>query len=71
MTRDEVVVLMAGSKTVDEWNANCDTVKRDNDGVYPDYWFEEILHSGLAHRVLETCGESDAIEIKLFTEAEL
>lgn len=46
MNEAEVKQLMQSSKTEEEWNANCDEVKRRCDG-YPDFWFGFIIMSGL------------------------
>jgi hypothetical protein len=46
MTEQEVVDLMKSSKTEDEWNANCDKVKKAFDG-YPSFWFSAIILSGV------------------------
>lgn len=50
MTEAQVVALMQSSKNEDEWNANCDTVKK-HFGGYPKFWFPAIMMSGLAHAV--------------------
>ena len=55
-TREGVLKLMESCQTEKEWNDNCDKVKAANPyGGYPDYpnfWFEVILQSGVAYRVL-------------------
>lgn len=55
-TRQGVLELMESSKTEKEWNDNCDKVKAANpyNGYpnYPGFWFEVILASGVASRVL-------------------
>jgi hypothetical protein len=43
-----VVALMESSKTRAEWNANCDAVKTANGRDYPDFWYQEIVESGIA-----------------------
>lgn len=55
MTREEVCTLMADSRSENEWNMHCDTVKdavrdgliKDVRGEYPSYWFNDIILSGL------------------------
>jgi hypothetical protein len=47
MTKQEVIDLMSGSKTEKEWNENCDKVKAAFNG-YPDFWYAEIVLSGIA-----------------------
>lgn len=47
MSREEVIELMKSSKTEKEWNNNCDKVKKSCNG-YPDFWYSEIILSGLA-----------------------
>lgn len=51
MTSEQVISLMKSSKTVKEWNANCDKVKAAFNGQYPSYWYELIILSGLFSQV--------------------
>jgi hypothetical protein len=46
-TQSAVQKLMESSKSQIEWNANCDKVKKANNG-YPDFWYALIILSGLA-----------------------
>jgi len=45
-----VKALMETSRTNSEWNANCDQVKKANNG-YPDFWYTTIVLSGVMHTV--------------------
>lgn len=60
MTEQEVLDLMKSSKNGDEWNTNCDAVKKACGG-YPDYWWEKVIKTGLMD---ETLGKG-ASEIKI------
>lgn len=51
MDEVEVKTLMASSKSEDEWNRNCQKVKRLCGGDYPKFWFTAIIRSGLALKV--------------------
>jgi hypothetical protein len=62
MNEREVVLLMASSKSTDEWNTNAEIVKAAFDG-YPEFWYEAILASGVAIRTLAKFGESDELKI--------
>lgn len=62
MNRQEVVALMESSKSEDEWDANCDKVKRACGG-YPDFWYSAIVLSGLTGRVTARWGDDDKIRI--------
>ena len=42
----EVIKLMESSQSAEEWNANCDKVKKANGG-YPDFWYTSIVLSGV------------------------
>jgi len=57
MEKSEVIALMVSSKSDLEWNANCDKVKEACNG-YPDYWYAEIILSGLCNRVSSRHGGS-------------
>lgn len=46
MEREEVKSLMKSSKNEQEWNNNCDKVKKAFNG-YPDFWYMDIISSGL------------------------
>lgn len=55
MTKEQVIALMASSKSSKEWDENCDKIKRYTRSVepnkeYPDYWYDEIILSGLFNR---------------------
>jgi len=50
MSADEAKALMRSSESEQEWNDNCDEVKR-RCGGYPGFWFAEIMLSGLAEDV--------------------
>jgi len=57
MNEKEVVDLMASSNTADEWNANCDKVKKACGG-YPDFWYRAIIQSGVARETTAKFGET-------------
>lgn len=65
MNREQVIELMESSQSEAEWNANCDRVKRECGG-YPVFWFEAIMLSGLANRVLARFGRDDKIRVGYF-----
>lgn len=50
MEKQEAIDLMKSSKSEDEWNTNCDTIKIVFNG-YPDWWYMEIINSGLLAKV--------------------
>ncbi len=62
MTETEVVELMESSTTEQEWNANCDKVKKQWNG-YPPFWFSAIVLSGLMRRVSAKFGGTDEIRV--------
>lgn len=62
MTRQQVIELMESSQSSEEWNANCDKVKKTCNG-YPSFWFKEIILSGLAAKVTARWGGNDKIII--------
>jgi hypothetical protein len=66
-TKEGVVALMESSRTPDEWNQNCDTVKSANGGDYPLFWWKAIVKSGLADCVLRDCGSDAEIRFKVFS----
>jgi len=56
MTRIDVINLMESSLTEDEWNQNCDRVKNEF-GDYPEWWYKEIVLSGVATRTSANFGK--------------
>jgi hypothetical protein len=58
MQEDEVVKLMQSSRSPEEWNRNCQTVKTACGGRYPAFWYSAILSSGVASATLAKFGES-------------
>jgi len=65
MERDEVVALMESSKTPREWDANCRKVKAAHGGKYPPCWYEAIIASGLADRVIKAAGDPRGASIRV------
>ena len=45
--RDDVREYMSRALDRDDWNRRCANVKADNNGAYPDFWYEAIVTSGL------------------------
>lgn len=45
-TPEGVTALMQSSASESEWNANCDKVKKANNG-YPPFWYTTIVLSGV------------------------
>jgi len=42
LTENDIQRLKA-AKNETEWNAECDRIKRNNDGDYPGDWFPKVL----------------------------
>ena len=57
MNEVEVVELIKSSKTEQEWNDNCDTVKEKCSG-YTDFWFSTIVQSGIAKATTDSFNSS-------------
>ena len=62
MNTEEVVTLMSSSQTRDEWNSNCNAVKK-RCGGYPEFWYAAITQSGLADRIAAKWGGDAKIHI--------
>jgi len=65
MTKDEVVALMRSSNSEQEWNDNCDKVKKACDG-YPDFWYLTIVASNLVGEVANKWGGDGKIKISFY-----
>ena len=52
MNQQEVLDLMRLSKSKQEWDLNCDKVKAAHNGSYPDYWYKEVVLSGLCDKTM-------------------
>jgi hypothetical protein len=52
MEKHEVLDLMRSSKNSKEWNVNCDTIKKAHNNNYPDWWYQEVILSGLCDEVM-------------------
>lgn len=63
MEKQEVLDLMSSSKNQQDWNQNCDRVKKAHNNSYPSWWYQEVILSGLCD---ETLGQG-ASEIKIST----
>jgi hypothetical protein len=56
---------MESSKTPQEWNDNCRKVKAAFDKRYPPFWYEAIIASGLADRVIKAAGDPHGASIRV------
>lgn len=52
MTKEECIALMKSSRNDQEWNENCDKVKKAHGGGYPDYWYSTFIVSGMINEIL-------------------
>ena len=64
MTENEVTKLMESSKSENEWNNNCDIVKRECGG-YPPFWYSAIVISGLMGKTASSWGKDDKIHVRV------
>lgn len=62
MTKEQVISLMSNATSEQDWNKKCDQVKATCGG-YPDFWYKEIVLSGLAGRIAATFGATAEIKI--------
>lgn len=46
MMTEKNLIDLKNAKNVDEWNALCDSIKREHNG-YPQDWFSRVVQSGL------------------------
>lgn len=51
MEKNEAIELMKSSTSKDDWNKKCDQVKAASGG-YPDWWYSEVILSGLMDETL-------------------
>ncbi len=52
MNQQEVIDLMSTSKNSQEWNDNCDKVKKACGGDYPSFWYSTMIMSGRMDQIL-------------------
>lgn len=62
MTKEEVVKLMSSSQTEQEWNNNCDLVKKKCGG-YPAFWYETIVMGGILRRTAARWNSDGQIKV--------
>jgi len=55
---------MESSTSAVEWDSNCDAVK-ESCGGYPDFWWKEIIQSGLGNRVTAKWGGDTELHVYL------
>jgi hypothetical protein len=60
---EQVAQFMATSRSPEEWDKNCDTVKAAFHGGYPSFWWEAIMVSGVARRTMANFGETPDLKI--------
>ena len=54
MTKEEVLSLLWNATSEQDWNTKCDQIKKAHSGVYPGYWYQEVIMSGLLGTVQST-----------------
>jgi|15BtaG_2_1085339.scaffolds.fasta_scaffold01248_11 hypothetical protein len=54
MITDAELDLLRATKNESEWNAACDTIRKNHAGTYPADWGTKVLVSGLASQVSST-----------------
>jgi hypothetical protein len=54
MTKREVLLLLREAKTEEDLRIRCSLIKHRYGGKFPDFWYSEILSSGLLDII---CGE--------------
>lgn len=59
----EHLTLLKNTKSIDDWNAACATIKAANDGNYPSDWWSEVMSSGLANDVMASWPTPGSTEI--------
>ena len=47
--KETCVELLKQCRSGDEWNKICDDIKKLNNKTYPEWWYSEIIESGVAH----------------------
>jgi hypothetical protein len=53
MDKQEVTNLMSSSVNEDDWNKNCDIVKKAFNGQYPPFWYSAVIASGTLSKCRE------------------
>ena len=55
--------------TAQQWREACDAIKAASESkvCYPDDWFEKVMTSGLADRVVSRWGGSSSISVATFS----
>lgn len=65
MNKEQSLELMKSSKSEKEWNDNCNKVMQAHSGTYPDWWYPEVIQTGLAQQMATTWGGDANIHIQL------
>lgn len=63
MNPQQVIDLLKTSESEAQWNANCDTIKKACGG-YPDFWWNDIILSGVMRRIANRWGGDDQVRIR-------
>jgi hypothetical protein len=54
---------MSRSQSEQQWNANCDTIKKTWGGQYPPFWFSTMIASGLGNKIAARWGGDTDIHV--------
>lgn len=50
MKRQEVIDIMSAATNMEDWNKRSEAIFRAYDGSRPEFWYQEIITSGLFER---------------------
>jgi hypothetical protein len=62
MTKEEVLALLEKCQSRKDWGMACDFIKMSCDG-YPDFWWEEVIQSGVGDRIAARWGSDMRIRV--------
>jgi hypothetical protein len=64
MDKQTALAELQKSTNKDEWNATCDRIKAANRGMYPEWWYPEVVATNLIEKVLgQDAGQIKIIEM--------
>lgn len=63
----EQLDLLKATKSMDDWNTACGIIKNANGGDYPSDWWQEVMSSGLANKVMASWEDPSSAELTAAT----
>ena len=65
MTKDEVIDLLEKCQSSEDWRIACRIIKEEHENGYPDFWWKEVILSGVGDRIAARWGSDMQLHVRI------